>query len=434
MADFRPFKAWRYNTAKVKMDKVIAPPYDVISPAGQEELYKQDIHNCIRLILNKEESSDTESNNRYIRARDFFNAWRREGVLSRDEEPCYYLYRQIFADPLTQRSKSRLALLGRLKLESFDKNIVIPHEKTLSKPRADRRRLLEATQTNFSPIFGLYESNQSELPSIYSQVMNQPYLFDAKDKEGVQHTVWAIRDSQFVQTIHKELSDKKIYIADGHHRYQTALEYAQARHQELGIPQDKLKPFDFVYMALVEFYDSGLVLLPTHRIINLFEGFHKDKTLETLGAYFDIQPCASKQDMEKRISDTSADQNVFGFILDGKYYFLKLKNRQEASKKMLPGKPDIWYQLDVNLLTHLIVSKLWNIPETQWESTIQYTQYVEDAFNRVKEGKAAAAFILRATRVEVLREMGKTQELMPQKSTYFYPKLTSGLVFHAHEE
>jgi uncharacterized protein (DUF1015 family) len=433
IADFRPFQAWRYNLDKINFEKVIAPPYDVISPEEQKKLYQVSDFNCIRLILNQEEPADTETRNRYTRARDFFNQWREKGILVRESSPCFYLYRQIFLEPVSGQTKTRFALLGRLKLESFEKQIVIPHEKTLSRPRADRRKLLETTVTNFSPVFGLYEDQQKKVSSLFTGITSAKPLFDVPDNQGVRHAVWPVSDPKAVEAIHGELSQKKIYIADGHHRYQTALEYGREKREKENVPAQQEMTSDFVLMALVEFHDPGLVLYPTHRLIVGWKDFDAKKAFESLKNIFKIEP-VSKETVKSRILADTSTQASFGLVLGDEQFILTLMDPVRARQTMISGKPDVWYSLDVNVLAHLIFSKLWQIPETIWESTIQYTQSYDEAIRRVKAHEAQAAFLLKAPKVEVLRDMGRVQELMPQKSTYFFPKLASGLVFYHHNE
>ncbi|MBI3307571.1 MAG: DUF1015 domain-containing protein [Candidatus Omnitrophica bacterium] len=430
MADFRPFQAWRYDPKTVPLSEVIAPPYDIISPDGQEKLYQKSSYNCVRLILNKIEPSDNEANSRYTRARDFFQAWRSQNILIQDQNPAFYLYCQTFRDPHCGEKRERFALLGVLKLEDFDQGIVIPHEKTLSKPREDRRKLLETTHTNFSPVFGLYDDSRENLHSFYLKIAAASPAFEAVDEEGVSHAVWLIQDGNQIEEIRQKLSRQKIYIADGHHRYQTALEYARAKRSAESAGLEEEKPYDFVYMALVGFHDPGLLVFPTHRIVRSYPGFDPVKAFEALSKFFKIEAISPEKLDEKALQASQGP--AFGLFMGDQAYLLSL-NTQSAWKGSMPaGKPDVWYQLDVNILGHLIFSNLWNLPEKDWESTVGFTQSVSEMQNLVKGGKAAAAFMLRPPRVEILRDMGRARELMPQKSTYFYPKLASGILFYHH--
>ncbi len=320
MADFRPFQAWRYNPKTVDLSKVIAPPYDVISTAGQDKLYDKSPYNTVRLILNRIEASDNDSNNRYTRARDFFNAWQNQNVLIQDEKPGFYLYQQTFTDPRQKGKKERFALLGLLKLEDFDKEIVIPHEKTLSKPREDRRKLLEATHTNFSPVFGLYDDSRESLHALYMKTASASPVFEAADEEGVSHALWLIQNAETIQSLHEKLGRQKIYIADGHHRYQTALEYARAKRREEGAGPSEEKPYDFVYMALVGFHDPGLLVFPTHRIVRSFPEFDGAKAMEILKKYFNVQSVPFES-LEQKMNQSGPSNIVFGLCF-GKEAFI----------------------------------------------------------------------------------------------------------------
>lgn len=434
-ADFRPFRAWRYNPEKAEIGGVIAPPYDVISSQEQEELYRRSPYNCVRLILNREEPQDGETSNRYLRAGNFFEQWKTDGILIRETRPCFYLYRQVFKHPETGNLLERSSLLGRLKLEPFDARIVIPHEKTLSQPRADRRKLLETTRTNFSPVFGLYEFSHGQEEAIREKVLSTPPLFEALDAQKVRHFLWPIQDREIQEGISEAFSRQKIYIADGHHRYQTALEYGIERRKALQVPEDTELDSDFVLAALVEFQDPGLVLLPTHRRVLSFPGFDEAKALEALKPFFKVEPMPFVKIWEELQSPRDSGTVQIGLYFGPqRSYLLTLTDFSKAASKMPRGRAEVWYRLDVTLISHLILAGLWHLEEPEREQALRYSHSKEETLRAVQDGKAAAAFFLRGPRVEALREMGKHQELMPQKSTFFYPKLASGLVFHQHEK
>jgi len=433
LADFRPLRAWRYDLARVQPSDVIAPPYDVISAAGQENLYARHPHNCIRLILNKILESDTEKDNRYTRARDLFRQWREEKVLIQDAKPRYYLYRQDFLDPRSGRSLVRRALLGALKLEPFEKGVVIPHEKTLAKARADRKSLIEATGTNFSPIFALYEDPQKEIETLLPALEKGDPFFDALDEDKVHHRLWAVEGETDCTKIHKSLASQPVYIADGHHRYTISVEYARQQREKAGNPDQELAS-DFVYMALVGFRDSGLALFPTHRLITGVKGYETEKTLEALQKFFTVEKMAPEKLMPKMESLSSRD-SVIGFVPSADQgYLLTLKDEKAAREHLPAGKPDICYRLDVNICAYLIFKSILGLSETDWETCLAFTHSDPEALEAVRSGKVQAAFLLKPPPVQVLGDMGKVRELMPQKSTYFYPKLASGLLFYQHDD
>jgi uncharacterized protein (DUF1015 family) len=242
-----------------------------------------------------------------------------------------------------------------------------------------------------------------------------------------------------IEKISQSIAQKKIYIADGHHRYQTALENAQRVRKEQGASEDQEFLSDFVLMALVEFHDPGLVIMPTHRMVLPFPGFAASRAVESLKGYFDVKPMPVDE-IVKRVRTLNkkfalySESPSFGLVLeDGKQgYWLTLKDINEAKKIMPTDKKDIWYRLDVTLVGHLVLAGLWNLPESSWETHLRFTHSDEEALASVKDKKAVATFLLQGPQVEVLREMGNAHELMPQKSTYFYPKLESGLVVYSH--
>ena len=414
------------------MQEVIAPPYDVISPAGQDRLYEKSTLNCIRLILNRDEQGDTEERNRYSRARDFLHDWVQQGVLTQEDVPAFYLYRQTFSDLRDGQTKVRTAVFGRLKLEPFEKGIVIPHEKTLSKPKQDRLKLLQATETNLSAVFGLYEDPDHKIRAKFAAFLAQAPDCQAVDEEKVRHELWVLRDAALLEGLKSQWAQKNVYIADGHHRYQTALDYSLARRAKENVPAAKEMPYDFILMAMVAFEDAGIVLYPTHRMVSLeaYPALTRDPqaALAKLEHYFEIKPLASGEFV--KTLESSAGKIQLGLLLGGKSWLLTLKDWRQAKQHMPAGKPDVWYQLDVAVLSHLVLGHLWGIPDSEWEAVIRYTHSDSEALEHARAHPAAAVFLLKAPRVQILSEMGRAGELMPQKSTYFYPKLASGLVFH----
>lgn len=428
--DFQPFKAWRYDPGRVKVSSVLAPPYDVISPEKQQKLYENSPFNCIRLILNKKDPADTDQHNAYTRARDTFQAWQKQGILIQEKEPCFYVYRQTFKDPVTRMTKNRFALLGRVRLEPFEKGIIVPHEKTLSGPKADRMRLLRTVRTNFSPVFGLYKDKGFEVRSVIQDPMNSSPLFEAEDDDKIIHTLWAIEDPDIVAKLHKALQSKKVYIADGHHRYETALEYARQQRAELNSSDLVLLPFDYMYMALVSFDDPGFIVLPTHRIVTQL-GMAGSEAIRRLGEYFKVEK-VSLAKLKEMTASYDQEGKVFGMVLEEGCFLLTMIDKEKARERMVRGKPDVWYDLNVNVLAHLIFAELLGLTEDRWEAVLKFEHTVDGAVAPLEKGEAQAVFLLQPPKVEMLEKMGAVNERMPQKSTYFYPKLATGLVFYSH--
>ena len=430
--DFQPFKAWRYNAQHIDISTVLAPPYDVISPEKQQKLYDRSPYNCIRLILNKKDPADTDQSNGYTRSRDTFHDWQERGVLIQEQEPCFYVYRQTFKNPANDEVKNRFALLGRVRLEPFEKGIIIPHEKTLSGPKEDRLRLLKTVQANFSPVFGLYKDEGFVVRSIIQDPMNSRAVFEAEDDDNIVHTLWAIEDPDILARLHKSLESRTVYIADGHHRYETALEYATLRRKELWAEPRSMFNFDFMYMALVSFDDPGFIVLPTHRIVTKL-GMAGSEALLRLGEYFKVEK-TNLAKLKEMTASYDLDGKIFGLVLKEGCYLLTLIDKEQAKARMLMGKPDVWYNLNVNVLAHLIFSELLDLKEARWESVLKFEHTVDGAVAPLKKGEAEAVFLLQPPRVEMLEKMGAVNERMPQKSTYFYPKLATGLIFHSHKD
>ena len=428
--DFQPFKAWRYNTERVKVSTVLAPPYDVISPEKQKKLYENSPFNCIRLILNKKDPADTDQSNAYTRARDTFQEWQKKSVLIQEQEPCFYVYRQTFKDPVTHATKNRFALLGRVRLEPFEKGIIVPHEKTLRGPKEDRMRLLRTVRTNFSPVFGLYKDKGFEIRSIIQDPMNSDPVFEAEDDDKIVHTLWAIEDPDILAKLHKALQSKKVYIADGHHRYETALEYARQQREEQRSSDHVLFPFDYMYMALVSFDDPGFIVLPTHRIVTQL-GMTGDEAIRRLGEYFKVEK-VSLAKLKEMTASYDQKGKIFGMVLEEGCFLLTMIDKEKAKERMGQNKPDIWYDLNVNVLAHLIFSELLGLTEDRWEAVLKFEHTVDGAVTPLQKGEAQAVFLLQPPKVEMLEKMGAVNERMPQKSTYFYPKLATGLVFYSH--
>ena len=434
MANFKPFPAWRFNPEKNPIKDVIAPPYDVIKGEGQDALYERSPYNCIRLILNKITDQDTDEDNRYTRARDFFKEWSDQSVLIQDEEPSFYLYKQTFKHPETNEQKSRYAILGALKLEPFENEVVIPHEKTLAGPKEDRLKLIKTTEANYEPIFGLYDDPEQNIASIYSGITSTEPLFDVHDEQGIQQTIWKVSDQGQVEIIQNTLASKKIYIADGHHRYTTSLHYAQAQSGET-TPGGNLAS-DYLLIGLVEFRDEGLVLDPTHRMVKSFD-FNADLdekiAVEKLNEDFEVEE-KSGEELTALLKTAEEGTIKLGVAFKGKQYFLKLRDLEASKAKMPEGKPAYWYTLDVNIVSYLIFNALWGMQgEKDWEKYLGFTHSTKEALDDLGFGEYRAAILLCPPPVEVLREMGEIKELMPQKSTYFYPKLASGLLFYSHK-
>jgi uncharacterized protein (DUF1015 family) len=406
------------------LSEVIAPPYDVISPEYQHRLYERDPRNVVRLILN----SDPDS---YSSAAQLFRQWQGDGTLVRDERPGYYLLRQSFLGP-DGGEVVREGLIGLCRLEEFDKKIVLPHEKTHARPKEDRLKLFHATESNFSQVFALYDDPKKTLRSLIAEAASSPADADVS-YEGVRNRLWRLQDETLAQRITKFFADKQILIADGHHRYETAVAYRNARRaQDPSLPADTW--VDYVMMYLTNSSDEGLVVLPTHRIIHSLQHFDADGLMSSLQRTFSITTHGSPDQMMRDVQGRGS--GTLGLVLQepAGCYVLSLKQDLLPSAFMEGVEPEVVKRLDVAVLHFGILRSMLGIsPEAQEQKTnLEYCVDAVEAVSTVRKGYAQAAFFLNPTPVEQVYAVALAGYTMPQKSTFFYPKLLSGLVLHSH--
>lgn len=413
MAVIVPFRGIFYNVGEISLEDVLAPPYDIISPEYREVLYKKSPYNIVRIDFGKEFPTDTEKENKYTRARKFLNTWLDEGILLKSIRPCFYAYEMSYK--INGEEKHLRGFLGIVKLEELGKGSIFPHECTYSKPKQDRFNLLRTCEANISPIFSLYKSKEKLASNILSKISSEEPYLKASDADGAIHKIWPIDETEKINIIKKELEDKAVFIADGHHRYETAYEF----HREMleknrHIPGTK--PFDYVLMFLVNMLDEGISVLPTHRLIK--DVPHNVNTL--ISEYFEIEPVKGNFDIAKILLNK---KRVFGFFPDNDkaWYLLKYKggNLSEINHDLR--------DIDVFILHELILKKILHTGD------IGYEMDINTAIRKVRSGKFGAAFFLNPTKVEDVERAALSAVRMPPKSTYFYPKLLTGLVFHKWE-
>lgn len=401
MAEIKAFKAVRYS--KDVITNVICPPYDVISPQDKARLQKLSSYN----IVNIELSDPKGKKNKYKNAADIFKQWLEDGVFIRDEKPSFYFYEQIFEDHGIKMT--RRGFFAALKLENphSGKGAVKPHEKTLAKPKADRLKLLKAVKANISPIFGLYDDDKEVTVDICKKIARRTPAATARDREGTFHKLWVVSDEDIIKDIEKFMTNKKMFIADGHHRYETAWNYSQERKaKDKKYSSDK--PYNYVLTYLCPMEDPGISIWPTHRVIE------EPKDLEeNIEKYFDVHPSKDFQRLSKK--------EIQPMILykDGKYRVLTVK-KEAMLKKAMPGKGKAYRNLAVSALHYLLIPGV----------DAQEFTYVKDETEAVVLARRTGgiAIIVPATPVESLKAISLNNEMMPQKSTYFYPKLASGIV------
>jgi len=413
MAEIIPFRGLLYNVSKVSIEDVLAPPYDIITPEWQESLYAKNPYNMVRIDFGKEEPGDNETENKYMRAKRYFNIWIKDGVLIRSDKPSFYAYEIIYSiHGIRKRLPGFLCLV---KLEELGKGSIYPHECTHSNPKQDRLNLLKACQANTSPILSLYKSSADGISRILAKVtLTRPYL-QAADISSNLHRLWQIDQTEEIEIIKQEIADKAVFIADGHHRYETSFEY-QREMSMTKTSSSSRKSYDYTLMFLANLMDEGITILPAHRLIKeIPKDIH-----EMLARYFEIETVADDFDIYRRLF---GKKNVFGFFRkrEKSWYILTYRGRN------LSDVHSDLREIDVIILHEMIFKRILQNAE------IGYEMDIAKALDQVNHGEYAAAFFLNPTRVEDVEKSALSSVRMPPKSTYFYPKLMTGLVLNKWE-
>jgi uncharacterized protein (DUF1015 family) len=426
MIEIKGFRGLVYNKKKIKdFSLVTAPPYDVISPKERDDLYKKNKYNVIRLILGKIYKSDNKRNSRYSRAAAFIEKWMAQNVLIRDEKPTLYVYLQEFSDPQTKKRVKRLGFIGHFALQEFKKKNIFPHEWTLSKPKADRFELIKATSSNYSPVFALYPDKKNKVDNILKKATKQKPFISVKDSDNTKHVVYRIDDEKAIQTIQKELSKKRLFIADGHHRYETALNYK--KHIKARKKKAAHISADSTLMYFTNLSGKGLKIYPIHRSVrNLSKEIVKSLICK-LEKYFDIEVAATKNKMLESVLSAKTGNYIFGMYFGKKFYILKLKDKKTVAQAAGKKKASIVDKLNVSLLHNLIINK---ILKADFEDDVYYLKNPNTVIKDVDAKKNRVGFFLAAITTEEIVKAALNDERLPRKSTYFYPKLYSGLVIN----
>jgi uncharacterized protein (DUF1015 family) len=430
MATIRPFRGVRYNPEKIDdLSTVISQPYDRVRHGLQEKYYAQSPHTVVRIIKGREEPGDDEQNNVYTRARDYFQAWLKEGVLMREERPALYVLHQTFTLP-NGDTKTRKGLIAALELSRFDEGIVLPHERTLSGPKVDRLNLMRATAANFGHIFMLYPGDRIN-QVLDAAIVNQPGF---KLRELFEHDVvqqfWPVTDTEVIQAVVEEMAPRRnLIIADGHHRYETALNYREemrAAHPDAPANAG----FNYRMVTLVSMEDPGLVILPTHRLILSYGQMSGPEALSRAEEkrYFKVTPVANRAALEAALAQAEPSHPCFG-LYDGAYAVLKLRDPAVLAE-LLPDRSPDWRLLDVSVLHELFIERVLGIDKEAVErkTNIEYLRDPQMGYDAVDQGEAQFLLVMNPTRMAQVRDCTSAGEKMPQKSTDFYPKVVSGLV------
>ncbi len=422
MVDIAPFSAIRYDESKVgEIDRVIAPPYDVISPAQQDELYARHPNNIVRVDLNKSEANDQELT-KYERSAKIFSEWLEKKVMVPDAKPAFYVLSQTFKGP-DGVERVRTGFFGCARITKFGEGPSMPHERTLKGTKLDRLRLFRATRTNLSPIFGMYRDPDERVLSVLKSAMKQEPDVTAK-MDGVVNRMWILDDAAKVDAIVSALAHEKIYIADGHHRYETALAYRDERRAEGA----KDGGFERVMMFVAAVEDPGMVVFPTHRLVHGLASFDEKDFLAAIDRFFERSEAPAN--VVEALTAAGKRGNAYALVTpNGRWIITLKKNAPLSEVSALPDHPDV-RRLDVTILHSVIIEHLLGITK-EAQASQQNLHYSKDAKEALTLPHAAqVGFLMNPTKVQEVIDVSNAGEVMPQKSTFFYPKIPSGLVLY----
>lgn len=425
VAEVRAFKALRFTEKAGDISKNVCPPYDIVSEEEKNKYVAESKYNIIRL-------EKPTGENAYEKAKELYEEWSENGILKTDDKKGMYVYEEEFS-ALGRMYKIK-GVFVRVRLEEFEKGVVLPHEETLSKAKQDRFDLMCSTFCNFSPIYCMYSDEKREISSLVDSMSSDKAQVEFKDENGIVQRIWKCEDESVTDKVEELFREKQLFIADGHHRYETAIRFRNKLRDD-GIIKDSEHDANFVMMFLIDMENSGLVVFPTHRVVTGLENFDKDELLSKMKEYYDVCEIKKEQidsSLQKHIDDR-ANVAVFG---DGMYYLSVMK--KEASEKisqMNESKSDSYKDLDVTALHSLVLENILGIDKENMAKQInlKYTRDMDEAIDTVVNGNANCAFIINATKVEQIKAVALANDKMPQKSTYFYPKLITGLVMNKFE-
>jgi len=429
MADIRPFPALRYNLQRLSASQVVTQPYDKITLAMQERYYSASPYNLVRIILGRREAADNTAENVYTRAAEYGRKWRAEGILEKDSAPSIYSYSQTFTAPSGAIFERRgFIALGRV--EDYSAKVVFRHEQTLAKPKADRLDLLRATRTHYEQLFLLYEDS-GEIDSLLTSSQNP--AIDVADEYGVAHRLWQITDARTIASVQDKMRRQKLVIADGHHRYETALNF-RTECRAAAKDSNPDAPYEFVMMTFVNMNDPGLLVLPTHRVVHSLDSFSAEKFQHSAEEFFateDVDPAIAAEEATEILRDHGRPGTAFlAITADGAFL---LHSPKPAGDKFLTGYSARQKALDVVQLHKCLLEGVLTLSDESIrnQQNLSYLRDAAEAISQVRNREANVAFLMNPCPVQAVRDVAFAGEVMPQKSTDFYPKLLSGLTAYA---
>ncbi len=432
MAEISPFRALRYDPAAAPLAELVTQPYDKITPEMQERYYAASPYNLVRLVLGKRQEGDDERSNVYTRAADSCREWRRQGILRPDPEPALYAYSQRFPMPGAAGERERNGFIARVRLEDYESGVICRHERTLTAPKADRLHLLRATAAQFEPLFLLYSDPEQELASRLQP--ERPPEAEVRDEYGAMHRLWTVSNGEEIAFIRERMAEKKLLIADGHHRYETALEYRNLMREGRG--GAGAAPFEHAMVALFPMESDGLVILPTHRVVWGLELFRTEDLVRGAHPYFEVHAAGTQMGAEQAVALLEAagrEGPAVAAVTSGGVFLLRA--RAGAADGLLTGVSSRQRGLDVVLLHKVLLEQVLGVSEEAVRDE-RHLAYLRDPAEAMARGRAGAgvkvAFLMNPARIEQVRDVAFAGEVLPQKSTDFYPKLLSGLTLYAH--
>lgn len=421
MTQIRSFKATCYNPKKIEdFSQVVCPPYDVISPKEQVAFHQAHPFNYIRILLGLEKASDDSHDNRYSRAKKVFAEWLEKGILIEDEKPCLYIYRQEYK--VFGQKKARLGFLALMRLQDKEQSKVFPHENTHMAAKVDRLRLLRNVKASLCPIFVCYSDQYKKIEDIFQARIRQvkPFI-DIVDPDSVRHMLWRLDDESAIEQVKSFMTDQQLFIADGHHRYEVGMEYRRLRLQDKKRSTGK-EPFNYIMTYFTNLDSKDLVILPIHRVVKKFP-----KNLDFLEEFFRVDRVSNINELKILLGRAGKNENAFGLYTKDMIRLLRLKNKMLIDQHIQEGSKD-YRSLDATILKYFIFDRVKIASEE-----IVYKKDMKEAIDMVDNGQAAACFILNPVRVDQLKSVALNGEKMPPKTTYFYPKVLSGLTIYNME-
>jgi uncharacterized protein (DUF1015 family) len=432
LAEIHPFHGVHYNTARIKdLSKVICPPYDIISPQTQQELYDRSEYNFVRIEWGKEQSHDNDGSNKYTRAAATMESWLKEGILTADTRAALYVDDHQFVSQ--GKTHKRRAINAIVHLEDWSKMIIRPHEGTLSKPKSDRLNMLWKLQANTSPIMTLYEDQNGTIASLLEKESKNKPAFTTSNVGDESHKVWAVTDEAVISMIYGALKDQPLYIADGHHRYESALNYQRERRTSTK-DDKKEQPYDYVMMTLIDISDPGIVILPAHRLVRGLAAESVENLPTRLNEFFNVEEhIISKTAPEQQINKLLAqNRNESRLLLCGlkKGHLQVLTLRDpERVKPMFPAfHSELYQKLDVSIVDHVILEELLGLTYDKAGSLLDYVNDATETYTRVQNDEYQLGIIVNPVKPTAIKAIADSGDRMPRKSTYFYPKVPAGLV------